>query len=122
MDVQQVTSNELRRKVMVIDSKSFYASVESVDRGLNPLTSLLIVMSQQENTNGGLVLAASPRAKKELGVKNVMRQRDVPVDDQLLIVQPRMNRYIAMNKKVNDIKYLVIGKWTGLKDQLMIHY
>ena len=23
---------------MVIDSKSFYASVESVDRGLNPLT------------------------------------------------------------------------------------
>ncbi|APS41746.1 hypothetical protein FOL01_0887 [Weissella jogaejeotgali] len=40
--------------------------------------------------------------KKELGVKNVMRQRDVPVDDQLLIVQPRMNRYIAMNKKVDE--------------------
>lgn len=46
MDVQQVTSNEPRRKVMVIDSKSFYASVESIYRGLNPLTSLLIVMSQ----------------------------------------------------------------------------
>ena len=60
-------------------------------------------MSQQENINGGLVLAASPRAKKELGVKNVMRQRDVPFDNRLLIVQPRMNRYIAMNKKVNDI-------------------
>lgn len=103
MDVQQVTSNEPRRKVMVIDSKSFYASVESVDRGLNPLTSLLIVMSQQENTNGGLVLAASPRTKKELGVKNVMRQCNLPFDDRLLIVQPRMNRYIAMNKKVNDI-------------------
>lgn len=64
MDVQQVTSNEPRRKVMVIDSKSFYASVESVDWGLNPLTSLLIVMSQEENTNGGLVLAASPRKKR----------------------------------------------------------
>lgn len=61
MDVQQVTSNEPRRKVMVIDSKSFYASV---DWGLNPLTSLLIVMSQEENTNGGLVLAASPRKKR----------------------------------------------------------
>ncbi|MHC3983235.1 hypothetical protein WDV13_06030 [Weissella cibaria] len=60
-------------------------------------------MSQQENTNGGLVLAASPRAKKELGVKNVMRQRDVPYDPRLIVVNPRMSRYIAMNKKVNDI-------------------
>lgn len=41
--------------------------------------------------------------KKELGVKNVMRQRDVPSDPRLIIVNPRMNRYIAMNKKVNDI-------------------
>lgn len=103
MNFSDVTCHEMRRKVMVIDSKSFYASVESADRGLNPLTSLLVVMSQQENTNGGLVLAASPRAKKELGVKNVMRQRDVPKDPRLLIVQPRMNRYIAINKKVNDI-------------------
>lgn len=103
MNFSDVTGHELRRKVMVIDSKSFYASVECADRGLNPLTSLLVVMSQQENTNGGLVLAASPRAKKELGIKNVMRQRDVPKDLRLLIVQPRMNRYIAVNKKVNDI-------------------
>lgn len=103
MNISEVVNHEPRRKVMVIDSKSFYASVESVDRGLNPLQSLLVVMSQQENTNGGLVLAASPRAKKELGVKNVMRQRDVPSDPRLIIVNPRMNRYIAMNKKVNDI-------------------
>ena len=103
MNIGDVTKNEPRRKVMVIDSKSFYASVESVDRGLNPLQSLLVVMSQQDNTNGGLVLAASPRAKKELGLKNTMRQRDVPYDPRLIIVNPRMNRYIAMNKKVNDI-------------------
>ncbi|AWF95732.1 DNA repair protein-like protein YozK [Weissella cibaria] len=103
MNISEVVNHEPRRKVMVIDSKSFYASVESVDRGLNPVQSLLVVMSQQENTNGGLVLAASPRAKKELGVKNVMRQRDVPSDPRLIIVNPRMNRYIAMNKKVNDI-------------------
>lgn len=103
MNISEVVNHEPRRKVMVIDSKSFYASVESVDRGLNPVQSLLVVMSQQENTNGGLVLAASPRAKKELGVKNVMRQRDVPSDPRLIILNPRMNRYIAMNKKVNDI-------------------
>lgn len=100
---QDVTENEVRRKIMLIDSKSFYASVESVSLGLNPLQSLLVVMIQQENTNGGLVLAASPKAKKELGVKNVMRQRDLPKDPRLIIVNPRMNLYIAMNKKVNDI-------------------
>lgn len=103
MDLEDVTKNEPRRKVMAINSKSFYASVESVDRGLDALQSLLVVMSQQENTNGGLVLAASPRTKKELGVKNVMRQRDVPSEARLIIVNPRMNRYIAMNQKVNDI-------------------
>ncbi|TYC47890.1 excinuclease ABC subunit A [Weissella muntiaci] len=103
MDDVDVTAKEKRRKIMLIDSKSFYASVESVSLGLNPLKSLLVVMSQQENTNGGLVLAASPRAKSELGVKNVMRQRDLPKDPRLIIVNPRMNYYIAMNKKVNDI-------------------
>lgn len=103
MDISDVTSQEKRRKIMLIDSKSFYASVESIELGLNPLKSLLVVMSQQENTNGGLVLASSPRAKKELGISNVMRRRDVPKDPRLIIVEPRMNHYIAMNKKVNDI-------------------
>ncbi|MBJ7693668.1 excinuclease ABC subunit A [Weissella confusa] len=98
-----VYQKETARHVMVIDSKSFYASVESVDLGLNPLKSLLVVMSQQENTNGGLVLAASPQAKKVLGVSNVMRQRDVPRDPRLAIVQPRMNYYIQKNKQINDI-------------------
>ena len=32
-----------------------------------------------------------------------MRQRDLPKDPRLIIVNPRMNYYIAMNKKVNDI-------------------
>ena len=103
MLLDEVTKNEPRKKIMLIDSKSFYASVESIDLGLNPLKSILVVMSQQENTNGGLVLAASPMAKKELGISNVTRRRDVPKDPRLVIVEPRMNHYITMNKKVNDI-------------------
>ncbi|GMA68175.1 hypothetical protein GCM10025884_18020 [Leuconostoc gelidum subsp. gelidum] len=57
---------EKQRVFFMIDSKSFYASVESVELGLNPLRSILVVMSEQANTNGGLVLAASPMAKKSL--------------------------------------------------------
>ncbi|MCK8605700.1 Y-family DNA polymerase [Leuconostoc citreum] len=94
---------EKKRVFFLIDSKSFYASVESVERGLNPLKSLLVVMSEQANTNGGLVLAASPMAKKKLGVTNVMRQRDLPKDKGLIIAHPRMNLYIQENLKINSI-------------------
>ena len=47
----------------LIDNKSFYASCEAVSRGLNPLKVPLVVLSEAENTNGGLILATSPEAK-----------------------------------------------------------
>ncbi|CCF29470.1 Y-family DNA polymerase [Leuconostoc citreum] len=94
---------EKKRVFFMIDSKSFYASVESVEYGLNPLQSILVVMSEQANTNGGLVLAASPMAKKKLGASNVMRQRDLPRDKALIITQPRMNLYIQENLRINKI-------------------
>lgn len=94
---------ESKRVFFVIDSKSFYASVESVKRGLNPLKSMLVVMSEAANTNGGLVLAASPSAKKKLGITNVMRQRDLPKDTRLVVAHPRMNLYIQENLKINQI-------------------
>ena len=46
------------RDILFIDVKSFYASVECVQRGLDPLTALLVVMSHSDNTGNGLVLAA----------------------------------------------------------------
>lgn len=45
------------RDILFIDVKSFYASVECVQRGLDPLTALLVVMSHSDNTGNGLVLA-----------------------------------------------------------------
>lgn len=97
------TQNEIRRKVMVIDSKSFYASCEAVALGYNPLKVMLIVMSTAKNAGSGLVLAASPMAKKVLGISNVTRKNEVPDDPRLITVQPRMNYYIQMNRKINDI-------------------
>jgi DNA polymerase V len=97
------TEKEIRRKVMVIDSKSFYDSCECISLGLNPLKAMLVVMSTADNAGSGLVLAASPMAKKVLGISNVTRKRDVPDDPRLVVVQPRMNYYIKMNKQINDI-------------------
>ncbi len=73
-------------------------------------------MSQAENTNGGLVLAASPMAKTVLGIKNVDGRRDVPNHPNLIVKQPRMNYYITMNKRINDIFRRVVSD-----DELMLY-
>ncbi|MHA8111351.1 Y-family DNA polymerase [Lactobacillaceae bacterium Melli_B4] len=96
-------SKEPRGVFMVIDNKSFYASIESVKLGLNPMKSILVVLSENDNTNGGLILATSPMAKKLYHLKNVDRKRDLPHDDRMIIVPPRMNLYIEKNLAVNNI-------------------
>ncbi|MDF7626689.1 excinuclease ABC subunit A [Lactobacillaceae bacterium L1_55_11] len=101
--VNDIYQNEPRRVIFLIDSKSFFASVECVERMLNPLQAMLVVMSHQENDTGGLVLASSPMAKKVLGVSNVTRQKDVPDHPNLIKAQPRMNLYIQKNLAINDI-------------------
>ncbi len=87
----------------MIDNKSFYASVECVARGLDPLKAALIVMSETKNTGRGLVLAASPTAKREFGISNVDRAYEVPNDPRLMVVPPRMNLYIKKNLAINNI-------------------
>lgn len=95
-------SEEKVEDILCIDMKSFYASVECVARGKKPLEALLVVMSNQES-EGGLVLAASPRAKSELGITNVTRKYDVPYHKDLIIAPPRMNVYIQKNIEINNI-------------------
>lgn len=88
----------------LIDNKSFYASCEAVQRGYNPLKVPLVVLSEAQNTNGGLVLATSPEAKKLFHLKaNVSRKRDLPQDSRLQVVPPRMNLYIQRNLQINQI-------------------
>ena len=53
----------MKRQYIAIDLKSFYASVECVERGLDPLTTNLVVadVSRTEKT---ICLAVSPSLKK----------------------------------------------------------
>ncbi|MGO2265920.1 MAG: Y-family DNA polymerase [Vagococcus salmoninarum] len=94
--------NEPSQVILCIDMKSFYASVECLHRNLDPLTTLLVVMSNAES-NGGLVLAASPAAKKELGISNVTRKFDLPDHPDLYVVPPRMTYYIQKNMEIAEI-------------------
>lgn len=96
-------SKEPLRDILAIDAKSFYASCECISRGLNPLNTMLVVLSTADNTGNGLVLAASPLAKKKLNISNVCRAEDIPYHPDLILAQPRMDFYIKENMKLNAI-------------------
>lgn len=72
-------SIEPQSDIAFLDMKSFYASVECVDRGLHPLYTSLCVMSRADNS-AGLILASSPMFKKVFGKANVGRSYDLPFD------------------------------------------
>lgn len=71
---------EPHRLIFMIDNKSFFASCESIRLGLNPMKSVLAVISHQPDSTwgSGLIMAASPLAKKKYGLHNVMRARQLP--------------------------------------------
>ena len=95
-------THEPKRDLLCIDVKSFFASVESVKRRIHPLESYIVVMSNPD-LDGGLVLASSPRVKKEYGIKTGSRRFEIPKNSKIQIVEPRMNLYIKVNRLINEI-------------------
>lgn len=65
----------MKKSYIAIDLKSFYASVECVERGLNPLTTNLVV-ADQERTDKTICLAVSP-ALKAYGISGRARLYEV---------------------------------------------
>lgn len=102
-------SKEPSRDILCIDCKSFYASCEAVERGLDPLKVKLVVMSYPSSSTtergSGLILAASPEAKKAYGITNVSRARDLPFPypKDLVIAPPRMKLYMKKQRLINNI-------------------
>ena len=64
-----MTQIHSERTYLAIDLKSFYASVECVKRGLDPLTARLVV-ADESRTEKTICLAVSP-ALKALGVSGL---------------------------------------------------
>ncbi len=81
----------MRKMYIAIDLKSFYASVECAERGLNPLTTNLVV-ADASRTEKTICLAVSPSLKsygisgrarlfevvQQVKQVNAMRQRQIP--------------------------------------------
>ncbi len=75
-----------------IDMKSFFASVECAERGLNPFETNLVVADEKRG-RGAICLAVSPKMKS-LGVKNRCRLFEIPQNMDYIIAKPRMKKYI----------------------------
>src|SRR5699024_10108633 len=81
------------RHILCIDMKSFYASCAALAKGLNPPTARLAVVADL-NRRGSVVLAASPKLKKEYGIRTGSRLFEIPDDDQIIVVSAQMNLYL----------------------------
>lgn len=103
------------RQYVAIDLKSFYASVECVALGLNPLTTRLVV-ADASRTNKTICLAVSP-ALKAFGIGGRARlfeveQRARQVGVDFLIAPPHMANY----KKVSRQIYRIYRKYVAPED------
>lgn len=89
------------RNYLCIDLKSFYASVECVERGLDPLTARLVV-ADPERGDKTICLAVTPALKK-LGVSNRCRIFEIPEHISYIMAPPRMQKYIDYASEIYDI-------------------
>lgn len=92
---------ELERYYLCIDMKTFYASVECAERGLNPFETSLVVADPARGKNA-LCLAVTPKLKR-LGVKNRCRLSEIPKNIKYLIARPRMQLYIDYCAEIYSI-------------------
>lgn len=96
------------RTYMCIDLKTFYASVECVERGLNPLTTKLVV-ADPARSQKTICLAISP-AMKALGIKNRCRVFQIPKGVDYIMAPPRMKLYIEYSARVYAIYLKYVAK------------
>lgn len=86
------------RFYLCIDLKSFYASVECVERGLDPMRVNLVVADPDRNY-GTICLAITP-AMKALGIKNRCRVYEIPKEVEYITAPPRMKLYIDYSAEI----------------------
>ena len=96
------------RTYICIDLKSFYASVECVERGLDPMTTNLVV-ADPERSEKTICLAITP-SMKALGVKNRCRVFEIPKNLEYIIASPRMQKYIDYSAEIYAIYLRYISK------------
>ena len=95
---QESTRQDGKRIYLCIDLKTFYASVECVDRGLDTLVDNLVVA---DITRGrGTICLAITAAMKRLGIRNRCRIFEIPANVRYTVAQPRMRHYMEVSAQI----------------------
>lgn len=97
-----------QRVYFVVDMKSFFASVECAERGLDPFQTNLVV-ADLDRTEKTVCLAVTP-AMKKLGVRNRCRLFEIPKDIDYVVAKPRMKKYIEYAAEIYGIYLKYIDK------------
>lgn len=98
---------------LCIDLKCFFASVECVERNLDPFKADLVVADPSRG-NGAICLAISPSLKAK-GVKNRCRIFEIPKNINYIVALPRMKKYIEYSSMI----YSIYLKYVSAEDILV---
>ena len=93
---------------IIVDQKSYYAVVECVARGLDPMNTNLVVADPERSSN--LCLAVSP-SMKALGVKNRCRIKDIPPHIKYIVAPPRMQMYIDCAAEIHGAPMTALANY-----------
>lgn len=89
------------RVIMSIDLKSFFASCECVNRGLDPFTTPLVVADISRG-GGAMTLAVTPYLRNK-EVNSRSRVFELPKNIKIIFAKPRMKLYETYSNKVREI-------------------
>lgn len=98
----------MNKKYLCIDLKTFYASVECVERNLDPFQTDLVVADPSRN-KGTICLAISPKMKSR-GIRNRCRIYEIPSGIKYIIAKPRMKKYIEYSANIYAIYLKYVDK------------
>lgn len=101
MEDLKCVNGEYGNVFLCIDLKSFYASVECVERGLDPMTTDLVVADPTRGDRT-ICLAVSPSLRAR-GVSGRARVFQIPQSFEYIMATPRMQLYIDYAAEIYKI-------------------
>ncbi|WP_026391828.1 Y-family DNA polymerase [Haploplasma modicum] len=96
--MEDLSKYQIKRNILCIDLKSFYASVECVLRGLDPFKTPLVVADKSRG-DSTIILAVTPYLK-ELNIPSRCRIFELPKKLDVIYAKPRMKKYLEYSSLV----------------------
>lgn len=90
------------RTIACLDMRSFYASCAAIQAGVDPLDAYIVIVGNQER-KGSVVLAASPKMKKDFGVKTGTRLFEIPDDPRIRMIEPTMEFFLQVSMAITEL-------------------